>query len=146
MAKIHFTVTDFSPFYGLTPFDQGQVVYLRKDEDDYDTEAIAVHLPYIGNIGYVANSPEDVIRGTISGGRLYDHFKEAAVAKVEFITSSAVICSLMSPAKAKKYLALFNEYVSAQKEEGFVLTDASGEPLQISLPIDPVEITPIWKK
>ena len=146
MAKIHFTVTDFSPFYGLTPFDQGQVVYLRKGEDNYDAEAIAVHIPYIGNIGYVANSPEDVIRGTISGGRLYDHFKEVAVAKVEFITSSAVICSLVSPTKAKKYLALYNEYVSAQKDDGFVLTDASGEPFPVSLPIDLVEITPIWKK
>lgn len=51
-------------------------------------------MPYIGTVGYVANSPNTVAGGTMSAGRIYDHVRKKFYARVMFTTSSKIICKL----------------------------------------------------
>ena len=96
----HFiTITGIKNYYGFKPFRVGQTLRIRKDTaNPYDCEAIAVELPYIGTVGYVANSTHTVYNGTVSAGRLYDKIGDYAYATVTFITHSAVI-ALVIPAE-----------------------------------------------
>ena len=94
--KMYVTICGISHYYGKTPFEVGGEIFLVKDEDnDFDSEAIAAALPYIGIIGYVANSKDTVYRGTMSAGRLYDKIKYKACAKVLFVTHSSVIAEII---------------------------------------------------
>jgi len=151
MAKVHLTVTVFSGKAERLPFEEGQIIYLRKDTGNaYDTEAIIAHLPYIGPVGFVAGSPDTVIRGTMSAGRIYDRFGQNAVVKVEFITGKSLICRLLPEKKTKKYLDMFESfeaelmaYDRKMTAEG-VLADAGRLP-GITDP-EPIPITPLWQK
>jgi hypothetical protein len=68
---------------------------LKKDyENKYDDEAIEVDLESVGKIGYVANSPHTVARGTKSAGRIYDTFKDECRASIRFIVKDTVIAEL----------------------------------------------------
>lgn len=151
MAKAHLTVTGFSQIYGLIPFEEGQIIYLKKEpENPYDAEAILVHLPYIGDIGYVANSPATVVRGTMSAGRLYDRFKKEAVAKIEFITDTQVICRLLSAKKSREYLKLYDSFEAELRELDLKMSGEGAVPL-IARIFDragsqPIPITPLWEK
>lgn len=93
MEKEYFiTITGQKFCYGDKPFVINRVVKIVKEPDNqYDTESIRVELPFIGKIGYVANSVNTVIKGTISGGRLYEKFGTVAYAKIMFMTSSGII-------------------------------------------------------
>jgi len=151
MAKAHLTITGFSQTYGFIPFEEGQIIYLKKEPENlYDSEAILAHLPYIGNIGYVANSPRSVIRGTMSGGRLYEHFDTDAVAKVEFMTGNQIICRLLPAGKAKKYLDMFNSFEAELRELDLKLSEEDGSPLMVQIfdrsNSNPIGITPLWEK
>ncbi len=67
------TITGLAHYYGTKPFKVGAVIKLKKEYDNkYDDEAIRAQLPYIGTVGYVANSTYTVYSGTYSAGRLYD--------------------------------------------------------------------------
>ena len=151
MAKAHLTINGFSLTYGFIPFEEGQIIYLKKEpENPYDAEAIVAHLPYIGNVGYVSNSPKSVIRGTMSAGRLYDHFGTDAVAKVEFITGTQVICRLLPAKKAKKYLEMYDSFAEELRELDVKMSEEDGSPLMSQI-IDrskpnPIGITPLWEK
>ncbi len=82
----------------MKPIEIGRILTLVKDKNnEHDEEAIAVLLPYIGIIGYVANSPNTVVKGTYSAGRIYDLFQEEAYAQVLFATKDSVICVLILP-------------------------------------------------
>ena len=67
------TITGLNNYYNKKPFEVGKIVKLVKEPDNqYDSEAIAVVLPFIDKVGYVANSTSTVYKGTVSAGRLYD--------------------------------------------------------------------------
>lgn len=104
MDKIRFiTITGVNHYYGMKPFEPGRIIRLVKDKDnEHDEEAICVELPYIDKIGYVANSPNTVAKGTYSAGRVYDLFDDDAYAQVLFITHASVICALIIPEAERK--------------------------------------------
>ena len=93
---VFITITGVSNYYGLRPFRRGLLFDLHKEpENAYDDEAIYAELPYIGKVGYVANSTNTVYQGTASAGRIYDLFTERAVGEVMFVTRSSVIARLV---------------------------------------------------
>ena len=90
------TITGIDHYYGKKPFEIGRIVKLIKDKDnEYDKEAIAVYLPFIETIGYVANSTNTVYDGTISAGRLYDKINDYAYARVMFVTHTSAIALIL---------------------------------------------------
>ncbi|MHC6181206.1 HIRAN domain-containing protein [Clostridium sp. JNZ X4-2] len=99
------TITGLNHYYDKKPFEIDRILKIVKEpENEYDGEAIRVELPYIGTMGYVANSPNTVFKGTISSGRLYEHIGEYAYAQVYFITHSSVIALVLLPDKIEKDL------------------------------------------
>mgnify|MGYP000850819423 FL=1 len=90
------TITGLAHYYGTKPFKVGVVIKLKKEYDNkYDDEAIRAQLPYIGTVGYVANSTYTVYSGTYSAGRLYDKIGECACAKIILITHSSVVAEVI---------------------------------------------------
>ena len=70
-------------------------VFLEKDKDnEYDTEAILVKLPGVGEIGYVANSPRTVLGESMSAGRIYDKIGDLAEGKILYKLSGGVLGEL----------------------------------------------------
>lgn len=99
---IFVTITGTNFCYGMKPFEISRVVKLIKEpQNAFDSDAIRVEMPFIGKVGYVANSPNTVAKGTKSAGRIYDLFHVEVFAKVLFITSSKVICQLIDECEAK---------------------------------------------
>ena len=92
------TITGVNHYYCKTPFEIDRVLKIAKEpNNEFDGEAIRVELPYIGTVGYVANSENTVFRGTVSAGRLYDHIGDYAYAQVLFVTHSSVIALVRQP-------------------------------------------------
>lgn len=103
MESIFITITGVDHYLGKKPFRVNRLVKLVKEPDNgYDSEAIAVELPFIDTIGYVANSVNTVFDGTYSAGRLYDHFDDHAYAQVMFITHSSVIALFIPKEEVEK--------------------------------------------
>ena len=101
MEATFITITGTNHYYGLKPFKVGGIVKLVKDKmNDYDGDAIAVLMPYIDTVGYVANSPNTTFKGTQSAGRIYDSIGDYAYARVMFVTHSSVI-ALVLPKEAE---------------------------------------------
>ncbi len=106
MKEKFVTVTGINHYLGTKPFKVNRVVKLVKEQDnDFDTEAIRVDMPYLDTVGYVANSPYTVFEGTLSAGRLYDLMEEVAFAQVMFITPAGVIAKVLTKEEAKKLVA-----------------------------------------
>ena len=94
--NILITITGGNNYFGKKPFKVGRVLKLTKEPDnDFDCEAIKATLPYIGTVGYVANSVHTVYEGTHSAGRLYDKFEDCAYAEIIVITHSSVIAKVL---------------------------------------------------
>lgn len=94
--SVFVTITGTTYCYGMKPFEIGRVLKLIKEPDnEYDGEAIRAELPFIDRIGYVANSPNTVAKGTLSAGRVYDLFETEIFAQVLFVTHASVICLLL---------------------------------------------------
>ncbi|MBQ7974766.1 MAG: DNA-binding protein [Clostridia bacterium] len=94
----YITIVGQRHYFGMKPFKVGGTVKLVKEPDnDCDSEAIRVEMPYIDTIGYVANSSHTVFDGTNSAGRIYDKIGDFAYARVCFITHSSVIADIISP-------------------------------------------------
>ena len=105
MENFFITITGINYYLGKTPFKPNRIVKLVKDtENDFDSEAIKVSQPFIGTVGYVANSIETVCDGTCSAGRIYDKIEDTAYAKVMFITNSFVIAELLSETEVEEML------------------------------------------
>lgn len=97
MEEMYVTVTGFSHYYGKKPFSIGNVLICTKDPSNkYDSEAISVRLPIIGQVGYISNSPYVMAGGTISAGRIYDKVNDKFYIRVMFTTQSKVICRIES--------------------------------------------------
>ena len=93
--RIYFTISGVCHRYGTGFFEPGQRVTLVKDPDnEYDTEAIKVEMPGLGQVGWVANSVNTRIGESWSAGRLYDKFGSTAYGKVLYVLSSGVLCEL----------------------------------------------------
>lgn len=91
------TITGTNYCYGMKPFEVGRIIKLVKEPDnEHDSEAIRAELPFIDKIGYVANSPHTVAKGTFSAGRVYDLFEKEAYVQILFVTHASVICLLLS--------------------------------------------------
>lgn len=104
MEDVFITITGIDYYLGKKPFKVGRKVRLVKEkENDYDSEAIRVELPYIDTVGYVANSTHTVYDGTLSAGRMYEKIGEKAVAQVMFITHSAVIAKILEEKADKAF-------------------------------------------
>lgn len=97
MKNTYITITGLNHYLGAKPFKVGRIVRLKKEQDnEYDSDAIRVELPYVDTVGYVANSTYTVYEGTTSAGRLYDRIDDVAFAQVMFITHSSVIARIMT--------------------------------------------------
>ncbi|MDO5850061.1 MAG: HIRAN domain-containing protein [Methanobacteriaceae archaeon] len=93
---VFITINAFNRFHGIKPFKIGSILKLVKEpENDYDLEAIAVELRFAGKSGYVANSVNTVIKGTMSGGRVYDKILDEDFAQVKFISNDSVIAKIL---------------------------------------------------
>ena len=95
MKKIYFTITGTNYRYGHDFLKPGMKVRLEKEPDnEYDREAIAVSVPGLGKIGYVANSTHTVRGESWSAGRMYDRFGKKAVGTIKYVLPDAVVCRL----------------------------------------------------
>ena len=95
MKKIYFTITGTKYRHGHDFLEPGEKVYLEKEPDnEYDKEAIAVTIPGLSRIGYVANSTYTVKRESWSAGRIYDHIGKKATGTVKLIFPDGEICKL----------------------------------------------------
>ena len=95
MKEISLTVTGMRHYYGNEIFRVGDILKCRKEPDNpYDEEAIQVLLPVYGKVGYIANSPYTVARGTLSAGRVYDQVRKKFYVRVLYICSNQIICKV----------------------------------------------------
>ena len=103
MENVFITITGLNHYFDKKPFNIGTMLRISKEQNnEYDSEAIRVELPFIGTVGYVANSTHTVYTGTYSAGRLYDKMGDYAYATVMFITHSSVIALVLSPEQVEK--------------------------------------------
>lgn len=111
--QTYITITGINYYYGRKPFEVGRVVKLEKEPDnEYDSDAIRVTMPFLDKIGYVANSAYTVSGGTLSASRVYESFKKKAYAKVMFVTGNSVIAVIVDKDEAKK-----GKHIKVRKKE-----------------------------
>ncbi|MDD3475204.1 MAG: HIRAN domain-containing protein [Candidatus Dojkabacteria bacterium] len=90
------SVVGLKHYFGSEIFSIGQRLKLTKDYDNkYDDEAIMAEVESVGKVGYVANSPHTVARGTRSAGRIYDTFEDFVYCEVAFILRDIVIAKIL---------------------------------------------------
>ena len=81
---IYITLVGFNQFHGTKPFKINSLLKLVKDPNNqYDLEAIGVHMRYAG-------------QGTMSGGRLYDKILDTDFAEVKFISNDSIIAKILT--------------------------------------------------
>ncbi len=103
MENYFVTITGLNYYYGKKPFEIGRIIRLSKDyHNEHDQDAIKAELPYIGTVGYVANSINTVFKGTHSASKMYDKIGEYTYAYVMFVTHSSVIALVVSPEYVEK--------------------------------------------
>lgn len=94
-SKIYITITGTNYRLGTEWAEKGMKLELKKEPDnEYDKEAIAAHMPGLGQVGYVANSTRTVIGDSYSAGRLYDKIGDAVRCKVKIVLPNALICTV----------------------------------------------------
>ena len=94
---MYITVTTFNKYHGSKPLVLNGIVKLVKDpKNSYDAEAIICEMRYFGKIGYVANSTNTVVTGTMSGGRLYDKISDEYFAKIKFVIGNVAIAKVLT--------------------------------------------------
>ena len=98
------TIICFNQFHGKKIFKIGSILKLIKEPDNtHDSEAIRAEMRYAGKVGYLANSTNTVIRGTMSSGRVYDKISdENAYAEVKFISNQNVIAKIIEEDELKE--------------------------------------------
>lgn len=96
----YITLVGFKNLSGPQVFDIGTIIKLAKEpKNKYDTEAIYIEVRHVGKAAYVANSVYTVVKGTMSGGRLYDKFDEETFAEIRFMKDDVIIAKLLSDNK-----------------------------------------------
>ena len=95
MSKVYITITGTKYFYGKDFLEPKMEVVLKKEPDnEHDSEAIAVELEGMGQIGHVANSPYTVVGKSMSSGRLYDRIGDTAEAVILYVLPQGVLCQV----------------------------------------------------
>ena len=95
MKEISLTITGMRHYYGSRIIHVGDILRCKKEpENEYDAEAIQVLLPVYGKIGYIANSPYTVAKGTLSAGRASDQVKKKFYVRVLYICTNQIICKV----------------------------------------------------
>lgn len=95
MNPVYFTIVCAGKYFGYDIFQENTAVQLEKEPDNkYDSEAIRIHMPGLGTVGYVANSVGTVIGECMSAGRLYDKIGDTASGKVLHVFPDKVVCKL----------------------------------------------------
>ena len=103
--ELYTTIVGLNNYEGNKVFKVGSIVKLLKEPDnDYDLEAIACEVKYIGKTGYLANSVKTVIKGTMSSGRIYDKIDKISFCEVKFISQNSVIAKILSKNEIEKLL------------------------------------------
>ena len=64
----------------------------KEPGNPYDSDAIRAFLPYIGKVGYIANSPQTKAGGTESASRIYERVPKRFYVRVLFTTCTKIIC------------------------------------------------------
>ena len=108
MDKKYVTVTGTKYYYDTKPFKVGSIIMCKKDYDnEYDDEAIRAYLPFIGTVGYIANSTHTVAKGTSSAGKIYDSVDNVFAVRVLFVVYNTVICEIadMTEAEIAEHIA-----------------------------------------
>ena len=81
---MYITIQAFNKHHGTKPLVLDGIVKLVKDPtNQHDTEAIACEMRHFGKIGYIANSTNTVVKGCMSGGRIYDKINDEYFAKIK---------------------------------------------------------------
>ena len=94
---MYITIQTFNNLHGSKPLVLDGIVKLIKEPTNkYDTEAIACEMRHFGKIGYISNSTQTVIKGTMSSGRLFDKITDEYFAKIKFITGNTAIAKVLS--------------------------------------------------
>ena len=98
--ELYTTIVGLKNYEGSSVFKIGSVVKLVKEPDnEFDLEAIACEIKYIGKTGYIANSTRTVTKGTMSAGRIYDKIKDISFCEVKFVSNDSVIAKVLSEEK-----------------------------------------------
>ncbi len=115
---IFVTITGLNFCYGMKPFAIGNIIRLVKEPGNpYDAEAVRAEMPFIGRVGYAANSPHTMAQGTYSAGRLYDKMGDAVFARVMFTTQTKVIARVEWGLKKVVEVSQIQETEHATKPE-----------------------------
>lgn len=94
---MYITILTFNKLHGTKPLVIDGIVKLVKEPDNkYDTEAICCEMRHFGKIGYISNSTNTVVKGTMSAGRLYDKITDEYFAKIKFITDNVAIAKVLT--------------------------------------------------
>ena len=95
--ELYTTIVGLRNYEGSKVFKIGSIVKLIKEPDnEYDLEAIACEIKYIGKTGYIANSTKTVTKGTMSAGRIYDKINDISFCEVKFVSTDSVIAKVLS--------------------------------------------------
>ena len=95
--ELYTTIVGLKNYEGSKVFKIGEIVKLVKEPDnDYDLEAIACEVKYIGKTGYIGNSVKTVIKGTMSAGRIYDKIDDVSYCEVKFVSNEFVIAKVLT--------------------------------------------------
>ena len=95
--ELYTTIVGLKNYEGSKVFKIGSIVKLVKEPDnEYDLEAIACEIKYIGKTGYIANSTKTVTKGPMSAGRIYDKIKDISFCEVKFVSNDSVIAKVLT--------------------------------------------------
>lgn len=96
MNEKYFSITGMCFRYGNEYLEPKMKVKLVKEPDnEFDSEAIKVEMPGLGQIGYVANSYKTVLGECMSAGRLYDKIDDEAVGEVMYVLPQGAVCKVL---------------------------------------------------
>ncbi|MDL2311215.1 hypothetical protein LJC13_04490 [Peptostreptococcaceae bacterium OttesenSCG-928-C18] len=96
MEKTYITLTGLKYYEIAESLKVGMQLICIKDLDNkYDQDAIVVVTKGLYRVGYVANSPYTVAKGTKSASRIYDTLKQGVYVEVKFIIKDSVICEIL---------------------------------------------------
>jgi len=95
---MYITLVSMRHFFGVKPFKKDGILKLIKEKDNnYDDEAIKVEMKHAGQVAYVSNSTNTVIRGTMSAGRIYDKILDEDYAQIKFYNRDIGIAKILTP-------------------------------------------------
>ena len=94
---MYITLVSMRHFFGVKPFKKDGILKLIKEKDNnYDDEAIKVEMRHAGQVAYVSNSTNTVIRGTMSAGRIYDKILDEDYAQIKFYNRDIGIAKILT--------------------------------------------------